>query len=92
MNAVNHPGHYKGPAGLEAIDVIKEFTEGLSGVDAFCAGNAIKYILRWNNKNGTEDLEKAKWYINKLIESRKVVLRDVDFDFGREVEKYAYTE
>lgn len=34
-------------------------------------GNAIKYILRWDKKNGVEDLEKAKVYIDKIIEGRK---------------------
>lgn len=40
-------------------------------VEAFYAGNAIKYILRWDKKNGVEDLEKAKVYIDKIIEGRK---------------------
>lgn len=64
---VNHPSHYQGVGGLEASDVIKEFTADLTGYDAFCAGNAIKYILRWNHKNGKEDLRKAKWYIDELL-------------------------
>lgn len=69
-NSVNHPNHYN-QGGMEVWDVIKAFTENLSGAEAFYAGNAIKYILRWDKKNGTEDLEKAKVYIDKLIESRK---------------------
>lgn len=31
-------------------------------------GNVIKYVSRWRNKNGLEDLKKARWYINRLIE------------------------
>lgn len=62
---VNHPNHYC-QNGLESIDVIKAFTADLKGEAAFCAGNAIKYILRFHHKNGKEDLEKAKWYINRL--------------------------
>lgn len=34
----------------------------------FCEGNAIKYISRWREKNGVEDLKKARHYIDKLIE------------------------
>lgn len=62
---VNHPSHYC-QNGLESIDVIKAFSADLSGEAAFCHGNAIKYILRFYRKNGREDLEKAKWYINRL--------------------------
>lgn len=69
-NNVNHPSHYN-QGGMEVWDVIKAFTSGLSGAEAFYAGNVIKYVLRWNHKNGIEDLEKAKVYIDKLIESRK---------------------
>ena len=67
---VNHPNHYN-QNGMEVWDVIKAFTSNLSGAEAFYAGNAIKYILRWDKKNGIEDLEKAKVYINKIIEGRK---------------------
>lgn len=37
-------------------------------VDAFCQGNAMKYLFRWQFKNGAEDLKKARWYIDKLLE------------------------
>lgn len=69
-NNVNHPGHYISNSGLEVIDVIKAFTENLEGEEAFCIGNAIKYICRWSKKNGVEDLEKAKWYIDRVIKRR----------------------
>lgn len=67
---VVHPNHYN-QNGMEVWDVIKAFTSNLSGAEAFYAGNVIKYILRWNHKNGIEDLEKAKVYIDKIIEGRK---------------------
>lgn len=70
-NNVNHPNHYQSESGLEVIDVIKAFTSELSGEEAFCIGNAIKYICRYSKKNGTEDLEKAKWYIDRAISIRK---------------------
>lgn len=63
-----HPNHYI-QNGLSVWDVIKAYTEDLTGVDAFNAGNAIKYILRWHHKNGVEDLKKAKVYIDELIKS-----------------------
>ena len=67
MGSVNHPGHYQSKTGTEVINVIEAFTDGLNGVEAFDTGNAIKYICRWKNKNGVEDLEKARWYIEHLI-------------------------
>lgn len=67
MGSVNHPDHYQSKTGIEVIDVIEAFTDGLNGVEAFDTGNAIKYICRWKNKNGVEDLEKARWYIEHLI-------------------------
>ncbi len=86
---VNHPNHYQGLGGLEASDVIWAFTADLTGFEAFCAGNAIKYILRWNHKNGTEDLRKAKWYIDELISAR----REAEGKSGEHKEEpYDYTE
>lgn len=64
---INHPDHYNA-GGLEVIDVIKAFTEGMESSEAFAAGNAIKYICRYKKKNGVEDLRKAKWYIDYLID------------------------
>ena len=55
---VTKPAHYQSEAGLEVIDVIEAFTEGLQGVEAVDAGNIIKYACRWHKKNGVQDLEK----------------------------------
>ena len=65
---VNHPNHYKTKNGLETIQVIEAFTDGLMGVEATDTGNIIKYICRWKKKNGLEDLKKAQWYLNHLID------------------------
>lgn len=65
---VNHPPHYGSNTGIEVIDVIEAFTDGLVGIEATDTGNVIKYICRWKRKNGLEDLNKAKWYIEHLIE------------------------
>lgn len=64
---VSHPSHYQSKNGIEVIDVIEAFTEDLEGIEAVCAGNAIKYLCRWSKKNGVQDLEKSIWYIRKLI-------------------------
>ncbi len=62
---VNHPPHYtKHPSGIECIQI----TEHMN----FCLGNAVKYIWRAGLKNNAiEDLEKAKWYIEREILKRK---------------------
>ena len=65
---VSHPSHYQSKSGLEVIDVIAAFTEGLEGIEAVDTGNAIKYICRWKDKNGVQDVEKAMWYIQHLID------------------------
>ena len=67
---VNHPAHYNAN-GIEAIDVIEAFTADLNGIDAVDTANVIKYILRWPRKNGLEDLKKARWYLNHLIERKE---------------------
>lgn len=70
METVNHPSHYNNGS-VECIDAIKSATNGLTGIEAFCTGNAIKYLYRWKNKNGIEDLNKAIWYIERLIKEVK---------------------
>ena len=65
---VSHPSHYQSETGLEAIDVIEAFTFDLKGIEATDTGNVLKYMCRWKNKNGLQDLEKAKWYLTHLIE------------------------
>jgi hypothetical protein len=64
---VNHPSHYTAGK-VECIDAIESATAGLQGIEAVCTANAIKYLWRWKKKNGVEDLQKAQWYISKLIE------------------------
>ena len=65
-DTVNHPSHYT-QGGIECIEAIKAATVGLEGIEAVCTGNAIKYLWRWKQKNGAEDLKKAIWYIERLI-------------------------
>lgn len=66
IDNVNNPTHYT-QGEIECIDCIKAATVNKVGIEAFCAGNAIKYLFRYENKNGLEDIRKAQWYINRLI-------------------------
>lgn len=58
---VNHPKHYT-QGKIEVIDFI------LDQKMPYLESNILKYICRHRYKNGLEDLKKAQWYINKLIE------------------------
>lgn len=58
---VNHPAHYN--QGIEVIDFIESHNMN------FNEGNVIKYTARHKHKNGVEDLKKAKWYLDRLIEN-----------------------
>tara|TARA_R100001224_G_C3886457_1_gene103413 strand:- start:67 stop:363 length:297 start_codon:yes stop_codon:yes gene_type:complete len=62
---VNHPVHYN-KAGIETIDAIEAATT--DGFKYYLQGNILKYIWRYEYKNGVEDLKKAQWYLKKLIE------------------------
>jgi hypothetical protein len=66
-DAVNHPAHYT-QGGIECIDAIKSAVTNLTGIKAVCTANAIKYIWRWHDKGGTEDIKKAIWYLNRLLQ------------------------
>lgn len=64
---VNHPPHYISKSGMEVIDILEAFTADLTGMEAVDTANILKYMLRWKHKNGIEDLKKAQWYLNHLI-------------------------
>lgn len=64
---VNHPTHYT-YGNIEIIDFIEQVTKDYKPELAFAIGNAIKYISRANRKNGKEDLDKARWYLNRAFE------------------------
>lgn len=60
---VNHPSHYNShPSGIECIQIVEHMN--------FCLGNVVKYIWRAGLKNDLEDLQKAKWYLNREITRR----------------------
>mgnify|MGYP003113671503 FL=1 len=64
---VNSPPHYNS-GNIECIDAIQESmsSEAFRG---YLKGNIQKYIWRYENKKGVEDLKKAQWYLNKLIKT-----------------------
>ena len=66
MEKVDHPAHYNA-GNIECIDAIEEAIKGLDGDEACATGNAIKYLWRWKRKGGKEDLKKAIWYIERII-------------------------
>jgi hypothetical protein len=64
---VNHPPHYKPLDGVdfECIELARRLT--------FDVGNAVKYMWRTDRKNGRQDIEKARWYINDAITNSDAV-------------------
>lgn len=63
---VNRPAHYTS-GGIECIDAMQA-AFGVEAVKDFCLCNVFKYLWRHRQKNGVEDLKKARWYLNRLIE------------------------
>jgi len=64
VDMVNNPPHYN-KSGIECIDAIAAATE--DGFEYALQANIIKYVWRYRYKNGVQDLEKARWYLDKLI-------------------------
>ena len=67
VDLVNNPPHYN-QTGIECVEAIAAATDG--GFEYYLQGNIIKYLWRYRYKNGNEDLKKAQWYLNRLIEER----------------------
>ena len=65
---VNRPRHYR-KGRVECIDAIKSATG--DGYQFYLQGDIMKYMWRFNHKNGLEDLQKAQWYLSELIKSKK---------------------
>jgi len=63
---VNHPAHYT-QGRVECIDAMEAATVNKPNDEAIWVSNIIKYIWRYEDKGGIEDVEKAAWYINRLI-------------------------
>jgi hypothetical protein len=65
-----NPSHYK-QGEVECIDALKAATVNKIGIEAVCVANIIKYLWRYETKGGMDDIRKAQWYLNKLIEEVK---------------------
>lgn len=68
-DAVNKPSHYVGEKGLEVKEVLENFVKNKKGMEAHRWCSAVEYLLRYAEKNGVEDLKKARKNIEWLIES-----------------------
>lgn len=80
---VDKPRHYN-LGKIECIDAIEAATITLTGIEAVCTANVMKYLWRWKEKNGVEDLRKAQWYLGKLIgraekESKEAIREKMDY-------------
>ena len=62
-----NPPHYQRD-GMECIDAIEAAVQNLSGAEAYATGSAIKYLWRWKEKGGIDDLNKAKWFIQRMVD------------------------
>ena len=69
-NNIN-PSHYKGE--IECIEAIKA-SMSKENFKGYLRGNIMKYIWRFERKGGNEDLKKAQWYLNKLIDETSTTI------------------
>ena len=69
IDNVNHPNHYC-QGGIECIKAI-EASMTPDEFQGYCKGNVMKYIWRFREKNGLEDLKKAQVYLGWMIESKE---------------------
>lgn len=63
INDPINPSYYP----VNSFDFIMDIVKDLSGQEAVCVKDVLKYVIRYKNKNGLEDLKKASWYLEKLI-------------------------
>lgn len=72
VDAVNHPANYTAGS-IEVIDIIESVVSSmdLTPLEAVLTGQVLKYICRWKNKGGYEDLKKCSWYLKRLIKKEK---------------------
>ena len=76
---IEKPSHYTFGK-FECIDVIEELSKqnNLQGAEGFLYGNIIKYLWRYKHKNGIEDLQKARWYLDRLISNTENDFKPVE--------------
>lgn len=69
MNDKINPSYYKKDGLVECIDAIEACTANKRGIEAVCVAQVLKYLWRYEAKNGIEDVQKAKWYLDKLLDT-----------------------
>lgn len=62
-----NPTYYQ-KGDLQTFDLILAVCAKLPGDEAACVDDVLKYVVRYKQKNGLQDLEKARWYLNRLID------------------------
>lgn len=68
---INHPEHYT-RGSVECIDAIEAaIASAPDPVAGYLTGQIIKYVWRWPHKGGVEDLRKARWYLDRLIQRQE---------------------
>lgn len=68
MGCKSSPSHYDGD-GMQCADAIRAAL-GSDGFEAFCRGNVMKYLWRYDRKGGADDLRKARTYLDWLIDGQ----------------------
>lgn len=66
-----NPQHYRN-GDIECIDALASATVNKPGIQAICVGNVIKYLWRYECKGGIEDVRKAHWYLERLLQELTV--------------------
>lgn len=91
-DAVNHPAHYQ-LGQFEAIDIIEAVVSRIpDAVTAYSISNALKYLLRYPRKDGTQDLQKAAWYLARAISNSQQCDRLCELYGWRKLETAYATE
>lgn len=70
FDIIEKPAHYV-RNGYECIELIKAITKGLDGYEGYLVGNVVKYLFRYNDKNGVEDIKKIQKYVKFLLEEKE---------------------
>jgi len=71
MDKINKPAHYEGS--IECIEAIKSSMSN-EAFKGYLKGNIEKYIWRFDRKGGVEDLQKAEWYLKRLIDETSTTI------------------
>lgn len=78
MTEFNTPSHYVLADGSDSMDALAKIL-GPEEFKGFLRGNAIKYLIRYKQKGGVEDLKKAMDYINRLLAVEEVEEKEREF-------------